>query len=226
MTVSNHIPMLGNAFRYPSADFLQGVSECQSMLTDNYPEAAKEFEKFANYLADKTVQEMEELYVKTFDIQAICYLDIGFVLFGEDYKRGMFLVHMKQEHKRAGTDYGTDLPDHLTSVLKLIHKTPDDAFRDDLVGNILMPALRKMIAEFENSRVRSRIEVLKKKHDAIVQETLNYGNVYQFALMALLMVLEKEFSHLKSVDTNKPASKIIPIMPDLNSLPSIYSQGV
>lgn len=226
MTVTNHIPMLGEAFRYPSADFLQRVGECQAMLRDKYPEAAMEFEKFANYLADKPIQEIEELYVKTFDIQAICYLDIGFVLFGEDYKRGMFLVHMKQEHRRAGTDYGTDLPDHLSSVLKLLDKTPDQAFRDDLVGNILMPALRKMIGEFETSRVRSRIEVLKKKHDAIVQETLNYGNVYQFALKTLLMVLEQEFSHIKSSETGKPGSKVIPIMPDLNSLPSIYSQGV
>ncbi len=226
MTVTNHIPMLGEAFRYPSADFLQRVGECQTMLKEKYPDAAMEFEKFANYLVDKTIEEIEELYIKTFDIQAICYLDIGFVLFGEDYKRGMFLVHMKQEHRRAGTEYGTDLPDHLSSVLKLIHKTPDLAFRDDLVGNILMPALRKMIGEFENSRVRSRIEVLKKKHDAIVQETLNYGNVYQYALRALLMVVEQEFPHVRSVDSSKTGSKVIPIMPDLNSLPSIYSQGV
>jgi nitrate reductase assembly molybdenum cofactor insertion protein NarJ len=56
-----------------------------------------------------TEDEYEELYTKTFDVQPICYLDLGYVIFGEDYKRGAFLLHMQEEQQKVNNDCGTDL---------------------------------------------------------------------------------------------------------------------
>ena len=64
----------------------------------------------------------QEYYISTFDVQAICFLDIGYVLFGEDYKRGIFLVNIKKEQIKAGNDCGSELPDHLPNILTLLPK--------------------------------------------------------------------------------------------------------
>ncbi len=209
-----HYSKLADVFRYPSADYLEQVRRCQAELETAYPEASEELGKFVAYATDVTHQQRQELFVKTFEVQALCYLDLGFVIFGEDYKRGMFLVHMKREHERVGNDYGTELPDHLANVLVLIEKTTDEEFRNDLVAGIAIPAIRKMLEGFDNSRIKERVARLKKRHDAVLQESLNYGNVYQYTLKALLMVLEQDFAHTE-FDVQQTKESFIPIYPDM-----------
>ena len=63
-----------------------------------------------------------ELYLRTFDVQAITTLDIGYVLFGEDYKRGALLAGLSAEHKKVSNDCGIELADHLPNVLRLLPK--------------------------------------------------------------------------------------------------------
>ncbi len=43
----------------------------------------------------------EELYTRTFDLNPVCALEIGWHLFGEDYERGAFLVRMRDQLRRA-----------------------------------------------------------------------------------------------------------------------------
>jgi nitrate reductase assembly molybdenum cofactor insertion protein NarJ len=222
METMDHYSTLAEVFCYPSADYLQRVRRCQTELEKAYPEAAEEFEKFASYAMDATHQQREELFVKTFEVQALCYLDLGFVMFGEDHKRGMFLVHMKREHERVGNEYGTELPDHLANVLVLIEKTTDEEFRNDLVAGIAIPALRKMLEGFDNSRIKERVARLKKQHDAVLQESLNYGNVYQYALKALLMVLEQDFAQAE-IDVQETKERFIPIFPDMGNRSAAYN---
>ena len=45
--------------------------------------------------------------------QVLATLDIGYVLFGDDYKRGELLANLNQEHRKANNDCGTELADHL-----------------------------------------------------------------------------------------------------------------
>ena len=49
-------------------------------------------------------RKWEEIYTRTFDVQAITTLDVGYVLFGDDYKRGELLVNLNNEHTKAGND--------------------------------------------------------------------------------------------------------------------------
>lgn len=217
-----HYSKLADVFRYPAADYLQRVRRCRTELETAYPEASEEFGKFVSYAIDVTHQQREELFVKTFEVQALCYLDLGFVIFGEDYKRGMFLVHMKREHERVGNEYGTELPDHLANVLVLIEKTTDEEFRNDLVAGIAIPAIRKMLEGFESNRVKDRMARLKQRHDAVLQESLNYGNVYQYALKALLMVLERDFAHAE-FDVQETKARCIPIFPDMSDRSTAYT---
>lgn len=184
--------LFADLFRYPGEQFPQLVKACRTALESDHPEAAEEMRVFEDYISSLTRDGVEELYTKTFDVQPICYLDLGYVIFGEDYKRGAFLLHMKEEQRLAGNDCGTDLPDHLSNILVWITRTHNRALINELIAKILIPGVEKMISEFVNARVDLKLKVLRKLHRAIIQEELNHGNVYRNALAALLLVLKKD----------------------------------
>ena len=93
---------------------------------------------------------MEELYTRTFDIQALCCLDVGYTLFGEDYKRGQLLVKMLSLHQRYDNFCGTELADHLPNILTLLPKLdPEEA--GEIVDRLVLPAIEKMTTAFKDS---------------------------------------------------------------------------
>lgn len=133
---------LATVLKYPEAGLRDAVHVVQNSLTDS--ELQKLFAPFANYIQNSSVTEREENYIKTFDIQAPCYLEVGYVLFGEDYKRGHFLVKMQELHREAGHDCGTELPDFLPNVLELLPLlAPEEAA--ELVGKLVLSAVQKMV---------------------------------------------------------------------------------
>lgn len=193
----DHYKLLAELFKYPSETFVDRVAACQMMLDVNYPEATVQLQIFSNYINTCDEDAREELYTKTFDVQPICYLDLGYVIFGEDYKRGAFLLHMQNEQKKLKNDCGTDLSDNICNVLILLSKHKNKHFINELATQIIIPATKKMIAEFESARVALKMQVLKKLHRAIIQEDLNQGNVYRNCFEALLIVLNKDFEHVQ-----------------------------
>jgi hypothetical protein len=45
---------------------------------------------------------------------------LGYVLFAEDYKRGDFLVKVKNEQRKVNNDCGEELADNLPNILTLM----------------------------------------------------------------------------------------------------------
>lgn len=200
-----HYALLADLFRYPEDNFLQVLEQCKEVLQDEYSEALQALDMFANYIYTHTKDEREELFTKTFDVQPICYLDLGYVIFGEDYKRGAFLLHMQQEQEKVNNNCGSDLPDNLSNILTFFTKTTDESLIAELSVKILIPGVKKMIAEFEQARVDLKLKVLRKLHKAIIQEELNTGNVYRNVFVALLRVLEKDFGNIHFEEALEPA---------------------
>ncbi len=188
-----HYTLMSTLFKYPTEGFMKDVKENLTFLKSNYPEAANALQVFSEYMAHCTLDEQQELFTKTFDVQPICYLDLGYVMFGEDYKRGAFLLNMQTEQLKIGNNCGTDLPDNLCNVLTLMTISTDKDFVADLTWRITIPCVKKMIAEFAMARVDMKMKVLRKMHRAIIQEELNHGNVYKNCFAALLEVLIKDF---------------------------------
>jgi nitrate reductase assembly molybdenum cofactor insertion protein NarJ len=100
----------------------------------------------------------------------MCFLDIGYVLFGEDYKRGIFLVNIKKEQLKACNDCGTELPDHLPNLLTLLPKMEDKDLVEELIYSILIPAIHEMILKFRN-----------------------VNNLYKGLLEILVTIMEKQY---------------------------------
>ena len=194
MIDNNQYQALAELFKYPDSDFNNKVLECQNVLNTHYPEQAKILQVFTDYVLPLDQDKKEELFTKTFDVQPICYLDLGYVIFGEDYKRGSFLLHMQQEQSRINHDCSPELPDHLSHVLYLMTVHPDKEFVNELVAKILVPGVKKMIQEFDIAKIELKMKVIKRLHNALIAEELNNGNVYNNAFIALLNVLEADFS--------------------------------
>ncbi|MBL6663326.1 MAG: hypothetical protein ISP71_04395 [Flavobacteriales bacterium] len=198
---------LAEIFKYPKKGYVENVKKCSAFLNRYYPEAGSSFKRFLSYVEGKDLFEIEEVFGFTFHIQAICYLDIGYVLFGEDYSRGEFLVNMKNEQLKLKHDCGEELADNLPHVLHLIAVSEDKTFVDELVQIALIPAVEKMLEEFETGRMALKNKVMKKKQKAIIMENISDGNIYQNALQALLMVLKTDFNN----DSEIPAYSATPV---------------
>ena len=190
---------IAELFRYPESNSPAKVVACQKLLDTEYTKAGELLRPFTEHFVSLDEDGREELFTKTFDVQPICYLDLGYVIFGEDYKRGSFLLHMQEEQKRVGRDCSPELPDNLYHVLQLMTVHPDTTFVNELVAKIIVPGVKKMIQEFDLAKIELKMKVIKKLHNALIAEELNIGNVYRNAFLALLNVLEQDFAHAISL---------------------------
>lgn len=169
-----HFAEYGYLFGYPEKNLPEVCTRVNHSLIERYRDLSSKFQPFISFVNSKTTNELQEYYIRTFDIHASCYLDIGYVLFGEDYKRGEFLVNMRNEHQNAGSDCGTELADHLPNFLSLLPKIKDKDLAERLAFCILIPALKEMNKNF-------------------IDET----NVYKPLIEILFIMLERDFGHLK-----------------------------
>lgn len=191
--------MFAQLLSYPNKKTLLKVESVQEYLNQIYPEAAKAMIEFTEFARTISPWKWEEIYTRTFDVQAITTLDAGYVLFGDDYKRGELLVNLSKEHTKAGNDCETELADHLPNLLRLLYKVSDKDFKDDLIYLIIKPALKKIINEFDSRNIEKKNKIYEKHHRTLIQFENNYGTVYQYLLQALLMVLDEDFSDDKKI---------------------------
>ncbi|MBI3194547.1 MAG: molecular chaperone TorD family protein [Ignavibacteriae bacterium] len=104
-------------------------------------------EKFYNAISNCSLSELEELYTRTFDINPIANLEIGWHLYGEQYERGEFLVMMRSLLREHAVEESSELPDHLTHVLLALgrmKKEEADAFAVKYVS----PSIEKIVEAF------------------------------------------------------------------------------
>ncbi|MDT3697520.1 MAG: hypothetical protein ROY99_14145 [Ignavibacterium sp.] len=182
-----------SALTYPDEEVRKTVNQMQNLLDNDYPGASEMMAEFFEFAKSISIWKWEEIFTRTFDVQAISTLDIGYTLFGDDYKRGELLANLNREHNKAGNDCSTELADHLPNVLNLLSKHDDNEFKNDLVGLIIIPALNKIIDEFESTNIDKKNKVYQKHHRTIIQQEKKYGTVYQSILKALLIVLNTDF---------------------------------
>ncbi len=144
---------LGGLLEYPLADFAERRARCQKLVeeTADWPatpptdgalwEAVEDpadlLAKVASLLADfdasvrdRSQDELEELFTRTFDFSPGNALEIGWHLFGDDYNRGALLVRLRDELVRHDIPEAWELPDHLMYVLPLVDRMiPEEASR-------------------------------------------------------------------------------------------------
>ncbi|MDP2722709.1 MAG: hypothetical protein Q8O72_08130 [Bacteroidales bacterium] len=177
----SHYKIVANMFSYPNEQAGEYSNEFLDMILVELPERYPALQQQISEHNQLSIREQQEYYLKTFDVQAICYLDIGYVLFGEDYKRAQLLVNLQSEHKKTGIDCGSELGDHLPNVLTLLSKTTDPDFADELGFIITMPAIRFMLTRFKNITTHYYKEILEVLL-VFLQRDFNGKGLMEFAM--------------------------------------------
>jgi nitrate reductase assembly molybdenum cofactor insertion protein NarJ len=211
MSTFNHYQQLATVFDYPEADLPAQMRRLCESLQSRYPAAASRLEFFAKVLpgsgeqlSEMELDEVQEIFTRSFDVQAITTLSVGYIVFGDDYKRGELLVNLNREHRDAGLDCGSELSDHLPNVLRLIAKWQDPELVAEFVHEILHPAIDNMIYEFGADRILERNRLYRKHYKTLIATSANRGTMYIDALQGLLAVLKQDFN---LADYRRPEQK-------------------
>lgn len=194
-----HYSQVAELFDFPGPELAPRGRALLDFLREDYPDAALEVEQFLDAIPERTL-DLQELHTRTFDVQAMTTLDIGYVLFGDDYKRGALLSNLNQEHSRAQNDCRGELADHLPNLLRLIPKLKDQDLLEELVREILVPALMLMIREFEPERIGKKNANYRKHYKTLIDPAPGSDTtIYCRTLKALMQVLEKDFQVTETI---------------------------
>lgn len=184
---------IAKLFVFPQKeDYVDNVKDIQQYLDNSLPHVGEILQPFTDVISSVSKYELEDLYLRTFEVQSITTLDIGYVVFGDDYKRGELLVNLNKEHKKYGIDCGDELADNLSNVLKLINVIEDLELLNDLVNMIIAPALSKMIKGFGEGQIAAKEKVYIKHHKTLLNKPQSF-TIYKYALLALYKALDYNF---------------------------------
>ena len=167
----------GGILSYPRDNYLRDIDAFRNAAVGTDPEAARYLNDFSAQVWGLTVEQLQELYVQTFDLNPVCALEVGWQLYGDNYDRGSFLVKMRQQLQRYGLPENTELPDHLCHVLPLLARMDAAAARS--IGRAsVIPAVGKMLAAFEgkNSPYENVLKALRRILELASADTALEGN--------------------------------------------------
>jgi nitrate reductase delta subunit len=139
---------LAGLLAYPGEDYRERAAACVPALESKHFEADALLALFARRLADLRLETLQEQYIQSFDMNTKGALEVGWHLFGENYDRGVFLVKMRQEMRRLSLAESTELPDHLSHVLRVLGRLESPA-AEEFAHEFVLPALAKMRAGLE-----------------------------------------------------------------------------
>lgn len=179
----SHYALLAEMFSYPDGKAEFHTGDWRRTVLKYDTGLCAHIDPLIRHIEERTIEYRQEYFTGTFDVQPLCCLDIGYALFGEDYRRGAFMVNLKIEHRKAGNDCGSELPDHLPVVLNLLSKTKEEEFAEELSYSIVMPALEEIIGKFRDDAnhykgaLKLVLEIMKKDYPSSRFERFDFRKV-------------------------------------------------
>ncbi|MDQ1338905.1 MAG: nitrate reductase molybdenum cofactor assembly chaperone NarJ/NarW [Campylobacterota bacterium] len=202
-----HYAYVAELLEYPSETFFDRLKNIGKVSSERYPEAVEELRVFEKLLP-QDIYELQELYCRSFEVQPLTSLYVGYVLFGDDYKRGEMLANLNVEHRKVGNELSSELPDFLPNVLKLITKLAEKGDKEtleDVAVRVVAPAVKKMIAEYEPDSLKAKDEVYKKEFQVLIEASESV-TAFSHCLKAIHTMLEKDFTLIEMSDEIKDTS--------------------
>ncbi|HLW51242.1 MAG TPA: molecular chaperone TorD family protein [Candidatus Angelobacter sp.] len=127
-------------FTYPRTDYMKALENAVARSDSATPALLE----FAGEIRRMSLSGLQELYTSTFDLSPVCALDLGWHLFGEDYKRGLLLARMRRELLAHGIPETVELPDHLSHALLLLARMKP-AQAEEFAFMIVAPAVERIL---------------------------------------------------------------------------------
>lgn len=111
---------------------------------------------FAEFAAASSLAALQEEYVATFDFNPATAPYLGHHLFGDNQKKGGYMIMLKQEFERSGyTPSGVELPDHISVLLGfLAHLARQEGdgggtgARQPFISEYVLPGVERLHSAF------------------------------------------------------------------------------
>jgi nitrate reductase molybdenum cofactor assembly chaperone NarJ/NarW len=132
---------LASCIEYPSGDLLPHVERTVSVLKRQDREAGRLLDRFRTFLASVSLESAEEMHAQIFDLEPGCCLYVGYHLFGDSHRRGIFMAHLAEWYESTAFSVLGELPDHLAVLLRFLARVGEGAEKSELVEYCLLPAL-------------------------------------------------------------------------------------
>lgn len=152
MSLAEGYASLGRMLDYPEgkAGILADSDAVSGLLNANGTEHP--LERFSRFVESSTLARIQEEYVATFDFNPAVAPYLGHHLFGDNLRKGAYLIRLKQEFGRHGfVPAGNELPDHLPRVLGFLAylaERGDDGVRRSFISECVLPGVERLSAGF------------------------------------------------------------------------------
>jgi len=146
---------IGKLLDYPTSHLEDQGVEAIQMVQAIAPEASVEIAEFVESAGRISLGRMEEIYTSTFDVSPTCYIFAGYMLFGESFKRGEFLVGLQEKYAERNFSRGKELADHLAVLFRFLATLDEnEPLRAELLEDCMLPVITKMLASFKSQTER------------------------------------------------------------------------
>ncbi len=136
--------LFASLLEYPSPGMPAALDACIRSLS-NLPEPAGLLQEFRTRLEALGLDRLEEIYTDTFDMQEEHALYIGHHVLGEDWRRSVLMTSLKQRYREEGFSSGTEMPDHLSVILRYLGGRQPSQESEELISACVVPAISKVL---------------------------------------------------------------------------------
>ena len=152
MTIACSYAALARLLDYPEdQEGLQRDAELVSAFLDRQG-AKSALAAFADFAAVSSLAQLQEEYVATFDFNPATAPYLGHHLFGDNQKKGGYMIMLKQEFARCGyTPVGVELPDHVSVLCGfLAHLASQERAgrRQPFIADCVLPGMERLLTAF------------------------------------------------------------------------------
>ncbi len=137
---------------YPEGPLESAIEECVRLLGGEHAGAANLLRRFEAELAGFDLGRLQETYAGSFDLVPDCSLNLGYHLFGDDWRRSIFLANLIDRYRECGFYPERELPDHLCVMLRFLARREPVTGKDPLIDECLVPALNHILQTIDRRK--------------------------------------------------------------------------
>jgi len=159
---------------YPAGPIAKHLDDCAAEVALQCPEAHAHLADFQKAVAGKSLGQIQETYTNAFDLRPDCTTNLGYHLFGDDGRRGLFLAELKGRMDARGIALGDELPDHVSLLLRYMHAVEKE--RSTLREDCMLPALSRMVEILDPTEnaykhaLRALLSLFQYEHDTVTAQ--------------------------------------------------------
>ncbi|MCC6174659.1 MAG: nitrate reductase molybdenum cofactor assembly chaperone [Chloroflexi bacterium] len=178
--------LFADLLEYPDEGIAAAAQACAALAAEQDAAAGRLLAQFQARIARTAPGRLQEIYTGTFDMDAFRSPYVGYHLFGESYKRSVFLLELKDRYQARHIEVGSEMPDHLALLVRYLAACDDRDERDDLICWALLPVLDQL------TRPQPAAQDESGEQGAEASPPPPPVSPYQNVLKALRRVLERE----------------------------------